>query len=106
MDKTLGTISAIIAGVIGLAIVAILVSQRSQTASVIGSSGSALANVISAAVSPVSGASAAINTGASSDPLSGLLRGSGGLDLTSALGLAAGIPSSFLGAGGFGGGFL
>lgn len=46
---------SVIAGVIGLAMVAVLVSKSANTSSVISSSGSALSSVISAAVSPVSG---------------------------------------------------
>lgn len=49
-------ISTIIVSVIGLAIVAVLVSNKANTAKVIGASGSGLANVIGAAVSPVTGA--------------------------------------------------
>lgn len=46
---------AIVAGLIGLAIVAVIVSQRAQTSAVIGSAGSALSSVIGAAIAPVSG---------------------------------------------------
>lgn len=45
---------AVVAGIIGLAIVAVLVGRNSQTSSVIQSGGSALAGIINAAVSPVS----------------------------------------------------
>lgn len=48
---------SITAGVIGLAIIAVLVSKNAQTGSVLTSAGSALSSVIGAAVSPVSGAS-------------------------------------------------
>lgn len=48
----------VISAIIGLAIVAVLVSNNAQTASVIGAGGAALANDISAAVSPVTGAAA------------------------------------------------
>ena len=40
--------------IVGLAIVAVIVSEKSGTAGVIKNAGSALANVISAAVKPVS----------------------------------------------------
>lgn len=50
-------IIAIVTGIIGLAIVAVVVSQNANTSSVIGSAGSALSSVIGAAVSPVSGGS-------------------------------------------------
>ena len=45
----------VIAGILGLAIVAVVVSQRAQTPQVLQSGGSALAAIISAAVSPVTG---------------------------------------------------
>ena len=48
---------SVIAGVIGLAMVAVIVSQRANTSSVIKSSGSALASVIGAAVGPITGQS-------------------------------------------------
>jgi hypothetical protein len=46
---------SVIAGVIGLAVVAVIVSKQAQTPTVIQSAGSALAAVIGAAVGPVSG---------------------------------------------------
>ncbi len=51
-------IIAAIAGIIGLAIVAVVVSKNAQTPQVIQSGGTALAQVIGAAVAPV-----ASNTG-------------------------------------------
>lgn len=48
---------SVIAGVIGLAVVAVLVSQKAQTSSVLTGAGSALSSVINAAVSPVTGSS-------------------------------------------------
>ncbi len=56
-------ISGTIIAVIGLAIVAVLVSPKAGTAKVIGASGNSLANVIAAAVSPVTGNSSRANTG-------------------------------------------
>lgn len=50
--KEIGTIAA---GIIGLAIVAVIVGQRSQTAKVIGETGRAFTGAIGAAVSPVTG---------------------------------------------------
>lgn len=49
-----GMVSGIVVSIIGLAIVAVLVSKRANTAAVLGTAGSALANVIGAAVAPVS----------------------------------------------------
>lgn len=48
---------SVIAGVIGLALVAVVVSKSANTSSVISSGGSALSSIISAAVSPVTGSS-------------------------------------------------
>jgi len=53
MDKVGPTLIAIVTGVIGLAIVAVIVSQRAQTSTVISSSGSALSSIIGAAVAPL-----------------------------------------------------
>lgn len=53
--RTIEAITAIVAAIIGLAIVAVLVSQKAQTGSVIQAGGSALSSIISAAVSPVTG---------------------------------------------------
>jgi hypothetical protein len=50
-------IIAIVAGIIGLAIVAVIVSKNAQTGTVIQSAGTALSSVIGAAVKPVSDAS-------------------------------------------------
>jgi hypothetical protein len=44
----------IVSGIIGLAIVAVIVSRNAQTSNVLQATGSALATVIGAAVSPVS----------------------------------------------------
>jgi hypothetical protein len=44
---------AVIGGIIGLAIVAVIVAQKAQTSQVIQAGGSALASVIGAAVKPV-----------------------------------------------------
>jgi hypothetical protein len=46
---------AVIAGIIGLAIVAVIVGKSAQTPQVLQAGGSALSAVIGAAVSPVSG---------------------------------------------------
>lgn len=47
---------AVLSGFIGLAIVSVVVSRNAQTPSVLSAGGSALAQVIGAAVSPVSSA--------------------------------------------------
>jgi hypothetical protein len=50
-------IVSIIAGIIGLAIVAVIVSKNAQTGTVLTSGGTALSSIITAAVSPVTGTS-------------------------------------------------
>lgn len=62
-DHLIGSIVTVLTAIIGVAIIAVLVSQKAQTSSVIQSAGSAFANDLSAAVAPVTGASVSINTG-------------------------------------------
>lgn len=54
---------AIVGGVIGLAVISVLVSRQAQTPTVLSAAGSALANVVNAAVSPVTGATASTGGG-------------------------------------------
>jgi hypothetical protein len=63
--------------IIGLAIIAVLVSNKSNTSGVFAAAGGAFSNAVSAAVSPVTGNSAApnVNAGSSSN---GFNVGSGG----------------------------
>lgn len=85
MNNAISAILAIVGGVIGLAIVSVLVSKNAQTPQVLGAGGSALANVITAAVSPVTGTGAATGGGGS---------GSGGGFSFGSLGsLSSGITS-------------
>jgi hypothetical protein len=61
--EILEPIVTIAAGVIAVAILAVLVSQRAQTPQVIGAAGSAFSNVLSAATGPVTGSTTApVNT--------------------------------------------
>lgn len=53
MSQSLGVLAAIIAGVIGLAIIAVILSKNSNTQNVIQAGGSGLASIINAAVSPI-----------------------------------------------------
>ena len=55
MDSATGTLAAIATAVIGLAIVAVLVSNKAQTPQVISSAGSAFSTIIGAAIAPVTG---------------------------------------------------
>lgn len=80
-DHLINSVVSIAAAIIGLAIIAVLVSNRAQTANVIGSASAALANNISAAVAPVTGAQASISTGGGGFGLGGF--SGGGSPLTS-----------------------
>lgn len=64
------TAAAIFATVIGVAIVAVLVSNKSQTSSVLTSLGSAISNILGAIVKPVASAApaAANNAVGSANP--------------------------------------
>lgn len=70
-------IVTIVAGIIGIALVAVLVSNKANTSGVFAAAGGAFSNAVSAAVSPVTGNSAApnVNAGTSSN---GFFAGSGG----------------------------
>lgn len=54
-EKAVTGVVAILTAIIGVAIVAVLVSKQSNTASVIGAGGSAFSNILKTAVSPISG---------------------------------------------------
>lgn len=56
------TIITVTSGIVGLAIVAVLVSRRSQTPAVIQSAASGFANNLGVAMSPVTGLGYNINT--------------------------------------------
>lgn len=58
MDQVGPTVITIVTAIIGLAMLAVVLSQRAATSQVINSSGSALASVIGAAVSPLGGGNA------------------------------------------------
>lgn len=85
-------VTTILAGIIGVAIIAVLVSQKSNTSGVFAAAGGAFSNALSAAVSPVTGNSAApnVNAGASNN---GFNVGSGG----SLLGGGFNLSSNLLG---------
>lgn len=57
-------IVTVLTGIIGITIIAVLVSQKSNTSGVFAAAGGAFSNAISAAVSPVTGNSAAPNVNA------------------------------------------
>lgn len=57
MSEFGSSLVAIIMAVIGVAIVAVLVSQKAQTGTVLTAGGTAISNVLGAALSPVTGSS-------------------------------------------------
>lgn len=67
----------ILGGIIGVAIIAVLVSQKSNTAGVFAAAGGAFSNVLSTAVSPVTGAAATpnVNAGGNINSFGGLSGG-------------------------------
>lgn len=71
-DHLITSIVTVLTAIVGVAIIAVLVSQKANTANVITSAGQAFANDVTAAVAPVSGASASVNTGGSGLGFSGL----------------------------------
>lgn len=55
MNHGLETVAAIVAGILTVAIVAVIVGKNAQTSSVVQAFGTALSGTIAAAVAPVSG---------------------------------------------------
>ncbi len=66
MDKLSEIVVTIATAIVGVAILSVLVSRNSQTATVLGAAGSAFANAISAATGPVTGKAATPNVGGGS----------------------------------------
>jgi membrane DNA delivery protein len=62
-DKALTGFIAILTAVIGVAIIAVLVSKQSNTAGVLTAGGSAFSSILKTAVSPVSGGLFGSSTG-------------------------------------------
>lgn len=54
-DQLITGIVTVLMAVIGLAIIAVLVSRNAQTGTVLGQAGNSFANILGAAESPVSG---------------------------------------------------
>jgi hypothetical protein len=54
-DQIISSVVAILTAIVGLAVLAVLVSSRAQTSQVVRSVGTAFAQDLSAAVSPVTG---------------------------------------------------
>jgi hypothetical protein len=57
MNQALASIVSVATAIVGIAIIAVLVSQRAQTSNVISSAGKAFSSAISAATAPVTGGS-------------------------------------------------
>ncbi len=62
-DNLINSIVTVLTAIIGVAIIAVLVSRNAQTGGVITAAGQAFANDLTAAVAPVTGAQATVNTG-------------------------------------------
>jgi hypothetical protein len=70
------TAITILTSIVGLAMLAVIVSRRAQTGQVIQAGGTALSNVIAAAVAPLSGGSnyGATNFGSAASVVGGLMQ--------------------------------
>jgi len=62
MDKILTSVMAIITGIIGVAIIAALVSTKSQTPQLLSSAGGAFAQILNTALSPINGSSTGLTS--------------------------------------------
>lgn len=60
-DQLVASVVTVLSAIVGLAIIAVLVSKQANTAGVITSGGSAFAQAVTAAVSPVTGGSSNFN---------------------------------------------
>lgn len=56
-DQLIASVVTVATAIVGLAVIAVLVSNRANTSQVIGAGGSAFAQDLAAAVSPVTGGS-------------------------------------------------
>jgi hypothetical protein len=70
MDDALKSMFAVATAIVGVAIIAVLVSKNAQTGTILTSAGTALSTAINAAVSPVTGSSSSFSGGAGLDNLS------------------------------------
>lgn len=62
-NKAVSAIVGILTGVIGITILAVVVSNQSNTSNVITAGGNAFSGILKAAVSPLSGSSSSIGNG-------------------------------------------
>jgi hypothetical protein len=73
MNQIGATFVTVLASIVGLAMLAVVVSRRGQAPEVISAGGSALASVIGAAVSPLGGGNAGMtNFGSTANNVGGL----------------------------------
>jgi hypothetical protein len=61
MDRITEAVVTILTAIVGVSILAVLVSQRSNTAGVLTAAGSAFSGMLGTAVSPVTGSSSGMN---------------------------------------------
>lgn len=64
-DQLIASVVTVATAIVGLAIIAVLVSNNANTSNVIASGGSAFSNALAAAVSPVTGGSSSLTNFAS-----------------------------------------
>lgn len=62
-DKIGPLFVGIVSGIIGLAIISVVLSQKAKTSDVIQAGGSALSSIIAAAVTPITGSAGGFGTG-------------------------------------------
>lgn len=62
-DNLISSIVTVLTAIIGIAIIAVLVSNKAQTSQVIGAGGNAFSQAIEAAVGPVTGTEPDISSG-------------------------------------------
>jgi hypothetical protein len=62
-DKAITSVVVVLTAIVGVAIVAVVVSKQADTANVLGAGGKAFSSILSAAVAPVSGGSQLGNFG-------------------------------------------
>jgi hypothetical protein len=62
-DQLIASVVTVATAIVGVAIIAVLVSQKANTSGVISAAGNAFANDLSVAVSPVTGSSSGLGFG-------------------------------------------
>ncbi len=62
-DQLITSVVTVLTAIVGVAIIAVLVSSKAQTGSILQAGGGAFSQALEAAVSPVTGSSPSIGTG-------------------------------------------